>query len=137
MSKGPPRSTFVVENLTRQRLIASRIHSPADSASRRRGLLDIKELDADFGLWIDPCEAIHTFGMQFALDVVFLDGRLRVRKIAAHLKPNRIAFCLTARSVLEIRAGIATASGLECGDQLSMRQAVELKVPVDLSRLDP
>ena len=119
------KSTFVVENLTRQRVIALRISAAGSSAQRRRGLLDTKELDANAGIWINPCEAVHTFGMQLPLDAVFLDDRLRVRKIAENLKPNRIAFCFRASSVLEIRAGSARVSGTECGDQLAFCEVPE------------
>ncbi len=127
-------SLWVVENLTQQRVIASQIQAANDSATRRRGLLEVKDLDADAGMWINPCEAVHTFGMQIDLDVVFLDARLRVKKIAARLKPNRIAFCLTARSVLEIRSGIAAESGLKCGDQLSLRECRQPTAPGDSGR---
>ncbi len=126
--------TFVVENATRQRVIAARIHSARDSAARRRGLLGAKDLDSDSGLWIDPCEAVHTFGMAICLDAVFLDGNRKVMKIAAHLKPNRIAFCLTARSVLEVRAGLIDASGTECGDQLVFHKALKPTVDPNISR---
>jgi hypothetical protein len=122
MSEGAMPFTFVVENLTRQRVIAARVQAANNSAQRRRGLLGVTDLDRDSGLWISPCEAVHTFGMCIRLDVIFLDGRLCVKKIAADLKPNRIAFCLSADSVLEMKAGTAAASGLERGDQLLLRR---------------
>jgi len=117
------RSYLVAENLTQNCVIATQIQAAHDSAARRQGLLAVNELDADSGLWLNPCEAVHTFGMKMPIDAVFLDARLRVRKISAHLKPNRIAFCLTAQSVLEIKAGSAGTSGLKCGDQLALRAA--------------
>jgi len=115
-------------------VIAAHIQPAHDSAARRRGLLAVRDLDPDSGIWLNPCEAVHTFGMKIAIDAVFLDARLRVRKISAHLKPNRIAFCLTAESVLEIRAGIAGTSGLKCGDQLSLREGKQPIGASDCSR---
>ncbi len=132
--QAPTQSTFLVENITRQRVIAARIHAANDSVARRLGLRDVKELDSDAGLWINPCEAVHTFGMALLLDAVFLDAKLRVRKIAAFLKPNRIAFCLTATSVLEVRAGVMDTSGTECGDQLVFHPAVKPTVTPHVSR---
>jgi uncharacterized membrane protein (UPF0127 family) len=117
------RSFLVAENLTQNCVIATHIQAARDSAARRQGLLAVDNLDAHSGIWLNPCEAVHTFGMKMAIDAIFLDARLRVRKISAHLKPNRIAFCLSAQSVLEIKAGIAGTSGLKCGDQLALREA--------------
>jgi uncharacterized membrane protein (UPF0127 family) len=122
MSIGSPKAVLIAENLTRNCVVAGNVYLADDSATRRRGLLDVKDLDADSGLWLKPCEAVHTFGMKIPLDVVFLDAKLRVRKISAHLKPNRIAFCLTAHSALEIRAGVAASCGLNRGDQLVLRK---------------
>ncbi len=122
-STSAPRRLLVAENLTRKSIIAAHIESAQDSRARRRGLLDARSLDLDSGLWLNPCEAIHTFGMKIPLDVIFLDAELYVRKITANLKPNRISFCLLATSVLEIKAGAALAAGLECGDQLRLRAA--------------
>jgi hypothetical protein len=125
MKTGRSKSSFIVENLTRRRVLARRVRSAGDSAERRRGLLADQSLDHDSGLWINPCEAVHTFRMRFNLDVLFLDGNLRVKKIAAGLKPNRIALCLAAKSVLELKAGVAAESGTECGDQLVLRHERE------------
>ena len=110
--------------MTRKRTLATHIQSANNSAQRRRGLLDATELDPDAGLWINPCEAVHTFGMRISLDALFLDSQLRVRKISANLRPNRISFCLVASSVLELRAGSAAAWGTERGYQLSLRPSV-------------
>ena len=112
---------FVVENLTRRRLLATRIRSASNSSERRRGLLDVNDLDESTGLWINPCEAIHTFGMKMSLDLVFLDAQFRVRKVVPEIKPNRVSVCLSAKSVLEIKAGAAARSGTERGDQLRLR----------------
>jgi hypothetical protein len=70
------------------------------------------------GLWIVPCEAIHTFRMKFLIDAVFIDRAHRVRKIYAGLRPWRIAACLSADSVLELPAGVSSDSGTTVGDQL-------------------
>lgn len=109
---------YSVENLTRGLTLADRVRVASTSAQRRRGLLGTADLAPGTGLWIDPCEAVHTFGMKLALDAVFLDAKLRVRKIAAQLKPNRVAICLTACSVLELKAGTA-AKFTQLGDQLA------------------
>ncbi len=115
-------------------MIASRIHAAHDSAARRQGLLNKTQIETEEGLWIDPCEAVHTFGMAVCMDAAFLDTDLRVKKIVSELKPNRIAFCLTASSVLEVRAGALKASGTEYGDRLVFRRAADPTEDTSLNR---
>lgn len=88
------------------------------SELRRQGLLKHTSLEEGDGLWIAPCEAVHCFGMKFAIDVVYLSKYKRVLKVRGNLKPNRISFCLSARSVLELPAGLAEKAGVQVGDQL-------------------
>lgn len=57
------------------------------------------------GLLIPRCRSVHTFGMRRPLDVVFLDGRGRIVRIATAVPPRRIAWCAGAAAVIETRAG--------------------------------
>lgn len=109
---------YLVHNVTRGLTLATRVAVAGTSEARRRGLLDAENLEAGSGLWIVPCEAIHTFGMKVRLDVVFLDKHFQVRKISADLRPRRISVCLRAHSVLELPAGTVARSGTQPGDRL-------------------
>jgi uncharacterized membrane protein (UPF0127 family) len=91
---------------------------------RRTGLLKRTELLPGEGLWIAPCECIHTFGMKFAIDAVFLTKKLRVAKIAADLPRRRLAMAVWAHSVLELPAGMASRTNTCKGDQLRLEEAV-------------
>ena len=51
-----------------------RIHVARSFLQRARGLLGRAPLAADEALLIRPCSSIHTFGMRFAIDVVFIDA---------------------------------------------------------------
>jgi uncharacterized membrane protein (UPF0127 family) len=51
------------------------------------------------------CRSVHTFGMRFAIDVVFLDSNGRVLRIAAGVRPGRVARCPDAVAAVEVRAG--------------------------------
>ncbi|MBE7157179.1 MAG: DUF192 domain-containing protein, partial [Rhodospirillales bacterium] len=66
---------FHVTNRNRSSVLGSNVRVAADSRERRNGLLSTSQLAAGEGLWINPSEAIHTFGMQIAIDVVFLDDQ--------------------------------------------------------------
>lgn len=90
------------------------------SAKRRKGLLGRDHLPDGHGLWIVPCESIHTFGMKFPIDVVYLDRKHRVKKICSAVPPWRMSICLLARSVVELPAGIISKTNTQPGDLLEM-----------------
>ena len=110
---------YVVVNIDRGSTVAERVCVAGSSSARRKGLLGIEHLSKGAGLWIAPCEAIHTFGMKMAIDAIFLDRHFHVRKLRSHLPPSRISLCISAASVLEVEAGTAARSGTAVGDRLS------------------
>lgn len=110
-------------NQTKQQMVGESIDVADTSATRSRGLLKHDGLGQGEGLWIVPCEAIHTFFMRFAIDVVFMDRKKRVTKVVARLRPSRLALSIRAHSVLELAAGAAETAGIEKGDQLETRAA--------------
>jgi uncharacterized protein len=56
-------------------------------------------------LLIPRCRSVHTFGMRFAIDVVFLDAERNVLEVRHHVSPGRIVVCRRANSVVETLAG--------------------------------
>lgn len=74
---------------------------------RLRGLSRLDELPGDVGLHFAHCRSIHTFGMRFALDLLWLDRDGRVVRIDRDVPPrrHRAAYRGGARSVLEVNAG--------------------------------
>lgn len=66
-----------------------------------------------------PVMWMHTFGMKFAIDIVYLDRHDRILKIDHELVPRRVSsLVLGARKALEIGAGAARGAGCLPGDQL-------------------
>jgi len=88
--------------------------------SRLKGLLGRDSLGDGEGLLLTPCNAIHCFGMKFAIDAVFLDKDMRVIHIVDNLKPKLRASHRNAKYVLELKSGIAQSKGLRVGDILEM-----------------
>ena len=84
-------------------------------AARARGLLG---RCPPRPLLLVPARAIHTWGMRFAIDVVFLDADLRVLRVVRGLRPWRCAAARGARAVLELPAGGAV--GIAPGDRLAL-----------------
>ena len=111
-----------VSNPGRARVLADRAGIADTSAKRRTGLLKHSGLEPGEGLWIAPCEGVHTFGMKFPIDVVFLDRKKRVLKIRPNMVRGRIAFSLRAHSVLELPAGTVMATDTQVGDQLEFEK---------------
>ena len=66
------------------------------------GLALLDREDAGEGLLIPRCRRVHTFGMRFALDLVFLDAEGRVVDLRRAVPPARVACCRAAESVLEL-----------------------------------
>ena len=104
--------------------IASEVELASTRATRRRGLLGRDALGAASALIIAPCCAIHTVGMRFAIDVIFVDRKGRVVRTAAAVPPWRIAIAPRAYAAIEMAAGSAAARGVQVGDELALRPPV-------------
>ncbi|MGB6690360.1 MAG: DUF192 domain-containing protein [Terracidiphilus sp.] len=119
-----------VANLTRNTVIATSVEVADSGPTRSKGLLGRKGLDPGTGLWIVPCEAVHTFWMQFPIDLIYLDRDLRIRKLRTGVPPWRLSGCLTAHSVLELASGAIRDSQTQSGDKLDFS---ELPLPADVA----
>lgn len=84
-----------------------------------RELLGAKSLPTDEEILLRPASSVHTFFMQFPIDVVFLDRNLSVLRIVPRLNPWRTAARWRAAAVLELAAGEAARRGIVVGDRLS------------------
>ncbi len=116
----PAQTNIRVINLTRHTEIAGRVELAGEGPHRRKGLLGRERLDPGEGLWIVPCEAVHTFGMRFPIDLIYIDRRHRVTKVRCNVGPWRVSACLIAHSVLELPAGAVDETGTMPGDALQI-----------------
>jgi uncharacterized membrane protein (UPF0127 family) len=110
-----------VRNLTRDTLLGECIEVAENSAQRRAGLLKHEGLAQGAGLWITPCEAVHTFFMKFAIDLIYLDRKRRVRKTVKAVAPWRLSMCLPAHSVLELPSGSVERTQTGVGDEIEFK----------------
>lgn len=120
-SKAPAPVLFRAINITRKVTLAEQGVVADTSAARRTGLLRHSGLGPGEALWIVPCECIHTFGMKFAIDAVFLSKQRTVVKIVPCLRKRRIAFAW-AHSVIELPAGTIATTNTRVGDQLVLER---------------
>ncbi|HWE86687.1 MAG TPA: DUF192 domain-containing protein [Terracidiphilus sp.] len=112
-----------VMNVDRQAEIGNHIEVADTAARRNKGLLGRSGLMPGEGLWIVPCEAVHTFAMKFAIDLVYLDRRRRVVKVRGRVGPARLSACLRAHSILELPPGVIAATQTQPGDRLEFHSA--------------
>lgn len=68
---------------------------------------------------ISPCGSVHTVGMRYPLDLVFMDREGKVLKCVHGLRPFRMAGARSAHFTLELAAGEIDRSGVSVGDVLS------------------
>ncbi|MCK5241624.1 DUF192 domain-containing protein [bacterium] len=85
---------------------------------RMRGWLGYSAPPLGHGLFLYPCQGVHTLGMRFALDAVYLDKQELVLRVLT-LKPWRVGpWVRGSYGVLELPAGTCAAAGCQAGDQL-------------------
>lgn len=122
-SSAPQDVRLKISNHTRKVVLASSVDVADRGSKRRKGLLGRASLSREEGLWIVPCEAVHTFGMRFAIDLVYLDRARRVKKVRSDVRPSRLSACLSAHSVLELAPGTIRRTGTAPGDTLEFSSA--------------
>jgi uncharacterized membrane protein (UPF0127 family) len=111
-----------VRNITRNLVLAEAVREAHTYFARLKGLIGAKELSSGEGIWICPCNSIHSFGMRFTFDAVFLDGENRVEGLYKNFRKNRLSRIFwKARGVLELPAGTIERTGTEVGDEVELR----------------
>jgi uncharacterized membrane protein (UPF0127 family) len=112
-----------VYNKTRETFVATEA-SVADSYFRRLiGLLGKTKRWARLGcgLWIVPSRGVHTIGMMFPIDLIFLSKEKEVVHIEEHVRPFRISrVSLKASSVLELPPHTIYRTGTKVGDRFEI-----------------
>lgn len=117
----------IVFDTETQSCLVSDVNKTNSAFERMRGLLFRKELELMQALWIEPCPSIHTIGMTYAIDVIFLDKNGLVLKVIENLAPLRMAMCKGAIVSLEMRAGSARRANIQIGLTLTWKQKDKIK----------
>ncbi len=113
-----PARTVRVFDETKGTCVGNKVEVADTSLSRFLGLLGRRELQPGHGLLIVPSSGVHTLGMLFPIDVVFLDADSRVIKLQENLRPFRVtALNWHSESVLELPVDTIRAALVQIGDQ--------------------
>jgi uncharacterized membrane protein (UPF0127 family) len=111
---------FQVTNRERGTVLATRLEVADSGSKRTKGLLGRERLASGEGLWIVPCESVHTFFMRFPIDLVYLDRKNKIKKLRSAVGPWRVSVCLSAHSVIELPAGTIRKTLTAVGDTLEL-----------------
>jgi len=112
-----------VYNQTRERFVATQAKVADSYFTRLVGLLGTGRSwpRPGRGLWIVPSHGVHTLGMMYALDLIFLDRNHVVVEVEENVRPFRISkLSLKAHSVLELPAHTLFSTETRVGDQLEI-----------------
>ncbi len=105
------RGTYLGVNLA----VAKTFHA------RLLGLLPRRHLRWGDGVWLVPCSSVHTFGLRYPIDLIFLDQQGRVVRVCERVSPGRVIWPIPrAHSALELPAGVIASSETTVGDYIEL-----------------
>ncbi|GAC1533837.1 MAG: hypothetical protein NVS2B17_02020 [Candidatus Velthaea sp.] len=112
---------FVLANASTGNVIADRLERPTTWLKRNIGLIGRPALERGEGLWLERCWGIHTVGVRFPLDVLFLGDDFRVVGFARCVQPGRLALINAfSKHVIEMPAGTLDAADVLVGDRVRL-----------------
>jgi hypothetical protein len=110
-------------NRTRQAFLASDLRLADTHWMRLKGLIGtrVDDFNCGQGLWIVPCQGVHTMLMQFPIDVLYLDEHNVVVHLEENVRPWRLTpIRIKAASVLELPGRTLFSSGTAVGDEIEI-----------------
>lgn len=128
------KTTYCVYNRTTQAFLALNVTGACTMPARLRGLIGKLGISPEEGLWVSPSRGIHTIGLLFPIDVIYLDANKRVVHLVEHMRPFRIGqIRLDCASVLEVPPHTIYTSRTRVGDQLLIVPPAEMETDLKLS----
>jgi len=122
------KNKYSVYNTTRETFLSLGIEAADTALARLKGLIGRLKLAADDGLWVVPSRGVHTIGVPFPLDLIYLDADSRVIHILESFSPFRIAPLIAqAASVLQLPTHTIYSSHTQVGDQMLVCMANDMK----------
>ncbi|MBS0192677.1 MAG: DUF192 domain-containing protein [Proteobacteria bacterium] len=98
--------------MTEDRVVAARLLVTRGPLERMRGLLWRPPLQRGEAMYFAHCNAVHTVGMRYAIDIAFLDASGMILRIVSALDPMRMAACMRAKATVEFAAGECARAGI-------------------------
>jgi uncharacterized membrane protein (UPF0127 family) len=123
---------YVLRNVRTGRLIARTVIAAIEPDARRKGLLGRDSFAKGSAMVIAPSNAIHTFFMRFAIDVLFVRRNGVVVKVRRNIPPWRAVAALWAYAVIELPAETLADDDARVGDVLTVVAAESVEAPLAL-----
>ncbi len=130
--------TVCVFNRNRESFLGLRVARADTPLTRLKGLLGKLRLNPDDGIWLMPSQGIHTIGMLFPIDVIYLDASNRVIHLIENLGSFRISpLRMKCASILELPLRAIFSSNTRIGDELLICEPDEVKAFCAGVRMEP
>jgi uncharacterized membrane protein (UPF0127 family) len=112
-----------VLNQSNGTVLASKVKTAQTFFQRLKGLMFSKELPFGSALHILPCRSIHTFFMNYSIDVIYMDAQQRIVGLEERLDPGKVGTMFSqVRSVLELPAGTIETTGTKLGHYIQIQK---------------
>jgi len=122
------KKIYCVFNKTRESFLSLNVTVADTHLSRLKGLLGKLRLKADEGVWVVPSRGVHTIGVLFAIDLIYLDADYRVIHTVESFSSFGIApIRIRSESVLELPTRTISSSQTQLGDQLLICPHAEME----------
>jgi hypothetical protein len=113
----------IAVNRTKGKILGDRVGRAETFLRRLVGLLGRPRLSEGEGLWIAPCRSVHSFGMRYPIDVLFLDDQGQVIGAYPDFPPMRLTrFFPKAKGALELPQGALQRTSTARGDFVEFRE---------------
>jgi uncharacterized membrane protein (UPF0127 family) len=110
-------------NITRNKTLASTLLVADTFCRSLLGLMGRRRLPLGEGLWISPCQSVHSMWMRFPIDVVFLSSHRSIIHLVENMKPFRITkYVSAAESVIELPASTIAMTQTRVGDRVEIAE---------------
>jgi uncharacterized membrane protein (UPF0127 family) len=130
------KRTYCVYNQTRECFLSLNVRAADTVVSRLTGFIGRLRLAADEGIWVVPSRGVHTLGLLFPLDLIYLDENYRVIHLIEYFPSFRIGpLKIRAESVLELATHTIYSSHTQTGDQLVICVAEEMQQQLGISEV--
>jgi uncharacterized protein len=130
------KNKYCVYNRTRETFLSLGVEAADTAVARLKGLIGKLKLATDDGLWVVPSRGIHTIGVPFPLDLIYLDSDSRVIHFLESFSPFRVAPLIAqASSVLQLPTHTIYSSHTQLGDEMLICMANDMQTRLTVGKV--